>query len=78
MSYYLFGNTVIPYYCNSILIIIIMFFKSIAAVMETSDVAADEDNQSEKELEIVTDEDANRNVTAAEALKKLDEEESFI
>ena len=55
-----------------------MFFKSIAAVMETSDVAADEDNQSEKELEIVTDEDDNRNVTAAEALKKLDEEESFI
>ena len=46
--------------------------------MELSDVAADENNQSEKELEIVTDQDDNRNVTAAEALKKLDEEKSFI
>ena len=43
-----------------------------------SDVAADENNQSEKELEIVTDQDDNRNVAAAEALKKLDEGESFI
>ena len=46
--------------------------------MELSDVAADENNQSQKELDIVTDQDDNRNVTAAEALKKLDEEESFI
>ena len=45
--------------------------------METSDVAADEHNQPEKELEIVTDKDDNRNVTTAEALKKLDEEESL-
>ena len=55
-----------------------MFFKSIAEVMETSDAAANKANQSEEEPEIVTDEDKNRKITVAEALKKLDEVNSFI
>ena len=41
--------------------------KSIAEVMETSDAAAEEANQSKEEPEIVTDEDENRKI-AAEAL----------
>ena len=36
--------------------------------METSNAAAEEANQSEEEQEIVTDEDENRKITAAEAL----------
>ena len=55
-----------------------MFFKSIAEDTETSDAAAKETNQSEKEPEIVTREDKNRKITAAEALKKLDEVKIFI
>ena len=55
-----------------------MFFKSIAEVIETSDAAANKANQSEEEPEIVTDEDKNRKITVAEALKKLDEVNSFI
>ena len=47
--------------------------KSTVEVMETSDAAAEEANQSEEELDIVTDEDENRKIAAAEALKKLDE-----
>ena len=35
-------------------------------------------NQFEEEPEIVTDEDENRKITAAEALKKLDEVKNFI
>ena len=35
-------------------------------------------NQSEEEPEIVADEDENRKITAAEALKKLDEVKNFI
>ena len=35
-------------------------------------------NQFEEEPEIVTDEDENRKITAAEALKKLDEMKNFI
>ena len=35
-------------------------------------------NQSEEESEIVADEDENRKVTAAEALKKLDKVKNFI
>ena len=46
--------------------------------METSDAAANKANQSEEEPEIVTDEDKNRKITVAEALKKLDEVNSFI
>ena len=42
--------------------------KSIAEVMETRDAAAEEANQSEEKPEIVTDEDENRKITAAEAL----------
>ena len=41
--------------------------------MEMSYAAAEEANQSKVELEIVTDEDENRKVTAAETLKNLDE-----
>ena len=55
-----------------------MFFKSIAEVMETSDAAANKANQSEEEPEILKDEDKNRKITVAEALKKLDEVNSFI
>ena len=47
--------------------------KSTVEVMETSDAAAEEANQSEEELDIVTDEDENRKIAAAEALKKLGE-----
>ena len=46
--------------------------KSTVEVMETSDAAAEEANQSEEELDIVTDEDENRKIAAAEALKKLE------
>ena len=46
--------------------------------METSDAAAKEANQSEEEPEIVTDEDKNKKITAAEALWKLDEVENLI
>ena len=42
--------------------------KSIAEVTETSDAAAEEVNQSKEEPDIVTDEDENRKITAAEAL----------
>ena len=45
--------------------------------METSDAAAEEAKQSEKEPEIVT-EDENRKIIAAEALKKFDELKNFI
>ena len=55
-----------------------MFFKSIAEVTETSNAAAEEGKQSEEEPEIVTEEDENRKITAAEALKKLDKLKSFI
>ena len=41
--------------------------------MEHVLLAAGEANQSEEEPEIVTDEDENRKITAAEALKKLNE-----
>ena len=46
--------------------------------METSDAAAKEANQSEEEPEIVTNEDKNKKITAAEALKKLDEVKNLI
>ena len=46
--------------------------------METSDAAAKEANQSEEEPDIVTDEDKNKKITAAEALKKLDEVKNLI
>ena len=46
--------------------------------METSDAAVKEANQSEEEPQIVTDEDENRRITAAEALKKYDEVKNFI
>ena len=52
--------------------------KRITEVMETSDAAAVEANQSEEESEIETDENKNRKITAAEALKKLDELKHFI
>ena len=39
--------------------------------MEHVLLAAEEANQSEEEPEIVTDEDGNRRITAAEALKKI-------
>ena len=39
--------------------------------METSDATAEEAKQSEEESEIVTKEDENRKITAAEALKRL-------
>ena len=41
-------------------------------------LAADEANQSEEEPQIVTDEDENRKITAAEALKKLNEVKNLI
>ena len=41
-------------------------------------LAAKAANQSEKEPEIVADEDENRKITAAEALKKLDKVKNFI
>ena len=46
--------------------------------MEMSYDAAMEANQSKVEPEIVTDEDENRKVTAAETLKKPDEVKNFI
>ena len=49
----------------------IMFIKSIAEAMETSDATAEEAKQSEEESETVTKEDENRKITAAEALKRL-------
>ena len=55
-----------------------MFFKSTAEVMETSDATVEEAKQSEEESEIVTEEDDNRKITAAEALKKVDEFKNFI
>ena len=55
-----------------------MFFKSIAEVMETSAAAAKEANQSKEKPEIVTDEDENRKITAAEPLTKLDKVKDFI
>ena len=42
--------------------------KTIAEVIETSNVAVEEANQSEEGSEIVIDEDENRKITAAEAL----------
>ena len=41
-------------------------------------LTAKEANQSKEEPEILTDVDENRKVTAAEALKKLDEVKNFI
>ena len=41
-------------------------------------LAAKAANQSEKEPEIVADEDENRKITAAETLKKLDEVKNLI
>ena len=55
-----------------------MFFKSTAEVMEVRDAAAKEANQSEEEPEILTDVDKNKKITAAEAIKKLDEVKNFI
>ena len=49
-----------------------------AEIMETSDAAAKEANQSEVEREIVIDEDENKKITAAETKKKLDEVKNFI
>ena len=46
--------------------------------MEHVLLAAEEANQSEEEPEIVTDEDGNRRITAAEALKKLNEAKNFM
>ena len=43
-----------------------------------SDAAAEEANQSEDEPEIIADENKNRKITAAEALKKLAEVKIFI
>ena len=55
-----------------------MFFKSTAEVVEVRDAAAKEANQSEEEPEILTDVDKNKKITAAEAIKKLDEVKNFI
>ena len=55
-----------------------MFFKSTAEVVEVRDAAAKEANQSEEEPEILTDVDKNKKITAAEAIKKLDEVKGFI
>ena len=52
--------------------------KSFAEVMETSGAAAEKANQPEDEPEIVADEDENRKITAAEALKMLHEAKNFI
>ena len=46
--------------------------------MDTNDAAVKEANYSEEEREIVTDEDENRKITAAETLKKLDNVKNFI
>ena len=42
-----------------------------------SDTAVKEANESEEEPEIITNEDENRKITAAEALKKLDKVKNF-
>ena len=55
-----------------------MFLKSVAEIMETRDVAAKEANQPEEKPQIVADEDDNRKITAAEALKKFDKVKNFI
>ena len=52
--------------------------KSIAEVIETSNAAAEETNDSEEEPEIVTDEDEHRKITTSEVLKKLDEVKNVI
>ena len=46
--------------------------------MEHFLIAAYEANQSEEDREIVTNEDENRNIKAAEGLKKLNEMKNFI
>ena len=46
--------------------------------MEHVLLADEEANQSKEEPEIATDEDDNRKITAAKALKKLDEVKNFI
>ena len=46
--------------------------------MDMSNAAVKEANYSEEEAEIVTDEDENRKITAAETLKKLDKVKNFI
>ena len=46
--------------------------------MEHVLIAAYEANQSEENPEIVTDEDDNRKITAAEGLKKLNKMKNFI
>ena len=46
--------------------------------METRDVAAKEANQPEEKPQIVADEDDNRKITAAEALKKFDKVKNFV
>ena len=43
--------------------------KNVAEVIETSNAAVEEANQSEEEQEIVTDGDENRKITAVEALE---------
>ena len=52
--------------------------KSIAEVIETSNAAAEEANQSKEKRVIVTNEDENRNITASEALKKFAEAKKCI
>ena len=46
--------------------------------MEHVLLAADKANQSEQKPEIVTDEDENKKIIAAETLKKLNEVKNFI
>ena len=46
--------------------------------METRDVPAKEANQPEEKPQIVADEDDNRKITAAEALKKFDKVKNFV
>ena len=45
--------------------------------MGMSDTAVKEANESEEEPEIITNEDENRKITAAEVLKKLDKVKNF-
>ena len=52
-----------------------MFYSSL---VEHILLAAKAANQSEEEPEIVADQDESRKITAAEALKKLDEVKNFI
>ena len=47
-----------------------MFFKSIAEVMETSDAATKEANQSEEEPEIVTGEEKNKKNNGIKSIKE--------